>query len=56
MCIKLNKNDFFIKSLIMYHYFICCKLKFGLHKNNKIYIEHTHYYKLTLQISFKTFN
>jgi hypothetical protein len=38
----------------MYHYFICCKLKFDLHKNY-IYIQHTHCYKLTFQNFLKLF-
>ncbi len=34
----MNKNYNYTKSLIMYHYLICCKLKFYLQKNNKLYI------------------
>jgi hypothetical protein len=34
MCIKMNKHYNYAKILIMYHYLICCKLKFNIHLNN----------------------
>ncbi len=38
----MNKYQNFTKSLIMYHYLICCKLKFDLHRNNKLYVFNIH--------------
>jgi len=42
MCIKMNKNLSSTKPLIMYHYLICCKLKFNLHRNYKLYVVNIH--------------
>ncbi len=48
----MNKHQSFTKSLIMYHYLICCKLKFDLHRNNKLYALNIH---IILNLYFRNF-
>jgi hypothetical protein len=42
--------------LIMYHYLICCKLTFYLHKNNKLHTLNINDYKYIFQNLIFKFN
>jgi len=35
--------------LMIYHYFICCKLTFDIQRNSKLHVLNIHYYKLVFQ-------
>lgn len=48
----MNKYYNSTKSLIMYHCLICCKLKFNLHRNNKLYVLNVH---ININLNFKFF-
>ncbi len=48
----MNKHQSSTKILIMYHCLICCKLKFNLHRNSKLYVLNIH---INTNLYFKFF-
>jgi hypothetical protein len=56
MSININRHWSSTKILIMYHYLICCKLKFNLHIIIIGCSEHAHYYNFIFQIFFQFFS